>query len=58
MLFANRCTWAHAVDAAMTIAGFRQTGLLTDDERRAIEGRGDPTVLKQVLPMRRTETVS
>ena len=57
MLFANRCTWAHAVDAAMTIAGLRQTGLLTEDERRAIEGTGDPSVLKQVLPIHRTETV-
>jgi phosphoketolase len=57
MLFANRCTWAHAVDAAMAIAGLRQTGLLTEDERRAIEGNGDPSVLKQVLPIHRTETV-
>ena len=57
MLFANRCTWAHAVDAAMTIAGLRQAGLLTEDERRAIEGTGDPSVLKQVLPIHRTETV-
>ncbi|RAN38160.1 phosphoketolase family protein [Hyphomonas pacifica] len=55
MLFANRCTWAHAVDAAMTLADLGHTDLLTEDERSAIQGTGDPSVLKQALPIHRTE---
>jgi len=56
MLFANRCTWAHAVDAAMEMTGMQDTDLLTEGERRAIGGNGDPSVLKHALPTHRTET--
>ena len=41
MLFANRCTWAHAVDAAAAVAGWERTGLLSPKELAAIDGRGD-----------------
>lgn len=45
MLFANRCTWAHAVDAAAVLAGWDPATLLDPAERAAIDGRGDPADL-------------
>ncbi|MCB5362545.1 xylulose 5-phosphate 3-epimerase [Pusillimonas sp. CC-YST705] len=46
MLFANRCTWGHAVQAA---AQLLQPGTtpdwLTDAELAALEGRGDPRAI-------------
>ena len=45
MLFANRCTWAHAVDAAAAVAGLDRATLLGPAQRRAIDGVGDPADL-------------
>ena len=41
MLFANRCTWAHAVDAAAAVAGWHREALLSRAQRAAIDGTGD-----------------
>ena len=46
MLFANRCTWAHAVDAAAALAGWQRDALLDAAQRNAIDGRGDPADLR------------
>ena len=45
MLFANHCTWAHAVDAAATVAGWSREVLLDHAQRTAIDGIGDPSDL-------------
>ncbi|MEQ4616962.1 MAG: xylulose 5-phosphate 3-epimerase [Corticimicrobacter sp.] len=45
LLFANRCTWAHAVDAAVTLAGLPRDRLLTTRERAALDGKGHPSDL-------------
>jgi phosphoketolase len=45
MLFANRCTWAHAVDAAAALAGWSRDSLLTEAQRRALDGKGTPADL-------------
>jgi len=45
MLFANRCTWAHAVDAAAALAGWNRDDLLDQPRRRAVDGCGDPADL-------------
>jgi phosphoketolase len=42
MLFANRCTWAHAVAAAGGLLKAEKNTLLDPAERAAVEGRGDP----------------
>jgi phosphoketolase len=42
MLFANRCTWAHAVDAAAAAAGWNRDALLDRAQRAAIDGVGSP----------------
>lgn len=42
MLFANRCTWAHLIDAAVPLTGWSRDDLLAPDEQDAVEGRGDP----------------
>lgn len=42
MLFANRFTWAHIVDAAASLGGWSRDDLLTSVERAAIDGFGDP----------------
>ncbi|MBR2120070.1 MAG: xylulose 5-phosphate 3-epimerase [Afipia sp.] len=47
MLFANRCSWAHLIDAAAPLAGWSRDELLTPAERDAIDGRGDPADLFQ-----------
>ena len=45
MLFANRCTWAHAVAAAAAVAGWRREDVLDPPRLRAIDGRGNPADL-------------
>jgi phosphoketolase len=45
LLFANRCTWAHAVDAAAGLCGWARDDLFTGPERAALDGRGDPAAL-------------
>ncbi|MEB2318375.1 MAG: xylulose 5-phosphate 3-epimerase [Pseudomonadota bacterium] len=40
MLFANRCTWAHAVDAAAALAGCARGDLLGPVELAALDGHG------------------
>ena len=47
MLFANRCSWAHAVDAAAAVAGWSRDALLDLAQREAIDGIGDPAVLQR-----------
>ena len=47
MLFANRCTWAHAVDAAAAVAGWNRDELLDRARRAAIDGTGDPAELRR-----------
>lgn len=48
MLFANRCTWAHLVQSAADLVGLDHETLLTGAELAAVEGTGDPAVLRQV----------
>lgn len=46
MLFANRCTWAHAVDAAASVvAHWQRDALFGQEQREALDGIGDPRVL-------------
>jgi phosphoketolase len=45
MLFANRCTWAHAVAAAADLLSLPHGAALDTTEVAAISGTGDPTVL-------------
>ena len=45
LLFANRATWAHAVDAVARVLRRERADLLQPDEARAIEGRGDPAAV-------------
>jgi len=47
MLFANRCTWAHAVDAAAgLVTGWCREDLLTAAQLRALDGGGNPGALR------------
>lgn len=45
MLFANRCTWAHALASVADILNFPRERLLSEAEVAAVEGRGDPRAL-------------
>lgn len=45
MLFANRCSWAHLIDAAAPLAGWAREDFLTIAERNAIDGKGSPADL-------------
>jgi phosphoketolase len=45
MLFANRCTWAHAVAKVAELLGVPASGLLEADELAAVRGAGDPAAL-------------
>ncbi|MEH6647834.1 xylulose 5-phosphate 3-epimerase [Sulfitobacter sp.] len=45
MLFANRCTWAHATDAAARVCGLSREEFLSPDEVAALDGQGVPEVL-------------
>jgi phosphoketolase len=42
LLFANRSTWAHVVDAAAGVLGQPRGSLLSGEELAAVDGRGDP----------------
>src|SRR5690625_4884859 len=46
MLFANRCTWAHAVDEAAMLAGWARSDVLDEARQAALDGRGDPACLQ------------
>jgi len=46
MLFANRCTWAHAVEAAAAVAGWTPESVLDAALRDTVAGRGDPALLR------------
>ncbi len=48
MLFANRCTWAHAVDAAASCLGRPVQDWLSSEELAAIRGVGDPRLVMRV----------
>jgi phosphoketolase len=48
MLFANRCSWAHLVQSAATLAGWSRNELLTPAEIAAIDGRGHPSDLATI----------
>src|SRR3546814_19386814 len=45
LLFANRSTWAHVVDAAAGVLGQSRGGLLSEAELAAVDGRGDPATI-------------
>ncbi len=45
LLFANRCTWAHATAAALAVLGLPEDTVLTMDECAALAGHGDPRVI-------------
>lgn len=45
LLFANRCTWAHVVDAAVHVLGIARDNLLSGAEAAAIDGHGEPGTL-------------
>jgi phosphoketolase len=45
MLFANRCSWAHLIDAAAPLAGWSRDNFLSATERNAIDGKGTPADL-------------
>lgn len=47
MLFANRCTWAHALAATAGLPKNRGSEFLSQEECLAVDGRGDPYVLKR-----------
>ncbi len=47
MLFANRATWAHVLEAASEVAGLDLEALLSPAERDALAGEGDPEVLRR-----------
>ncbi|HWA23703.1 MAG TPA: xylulose 5-phosphate 3-epimerase [Caulobacterales bacterium] len=47
MLFANRSTWAHAVEAAGAMLDAERGALLSAEEIAALDGEGDPLVLKR-----------
>jgi hypothetical protein len=49
MLFANRCSWAHLIDAAVPLAGWSRDDFLTRAERAAVDNRGNPADLFQSL---------
>ena len=45
LLFANGCTWAHTVAAALAVLGRPVDDGLRADEQAALAGRGDPTLI-------------
>jgi phosphoketolase len=46
MLFANRCTWAHALQSLAGMLGRDVADWLTAEELAAVDGAGDPRVLE------------
>jgi phosphoketolase len=49
MLFANRCTWAHGVAALAEMQGLEPAMWLSAEELCAVQGSGDPLVLRERL---------
>ncbi len=47
MLFANRATWAHVLEAVSEVAGVDLDALLDEAEQQALCGEGDPNVLRR-----------
>lgn len=47
MLFANRSTWAHVVAEAADLLGGKAAHFLSAAELRAVEGRGNPAILRR-----------
>ena len=45
LLFANRCSWAHTVAAALAVLGRPLDDALHADEQIALAGRGDPHLI-------------
>jgi phosphoketolase len=45
LLFANGCTWAHTVAAALAVMGKPLNNGLSADEQAAIAGRGNPALI-------------
>lgn len=45
LMFANRCTWAHAVAAAAGLLGHASSDWLSPEEHAAVLGRGAPSAL-------------
>jgi len=45
LLFANRCSWAHIVDAAARLCGQPRDKLLSKAECAAIDGNGNPAAI-------------
>jgi phosphoketolase len=45
LMFANRCTWAHAVAVAAELLGRPATAWLSAREHDAVVGRGEPAIL-------------
>jgi phosphoketolase len=48
MLFANRCTWAHIVEAAVRVGPAQTTVALDPPEAAAVAGRAHPRVLETI----------
>ena len=46
MLYANRATWAHVLEAASEVAGLDLDALLDERERDALAGESDPEALR------------
>ena len=46
MLFANRGTWAHTLATSVQALGVEAAGWLSEGELAAVQGRGDPQVLR------------
>ena len=45
LMFANRCTWAHALSEVAAVLSISPGALLDTDELAAVEGHGEPTRL-------------
>lgn len=45
MLFANQCTWAHALYQGAHLLGHRPGIFLSNEEIAAVEGHGAPDIL-------------
>ncbi|WP_372986259.1 xylulose 5-phosphate 3-epimerase [Marinobacter sp.] len=50
MLFANRCSWGHALAACAQVMEQPPGEWLSSAELAAVEGRGDPSVITRGLP--------
>ncbi|MBU2873237.1 xylulose 5-phosphate 3-epimerase [Marinobacter salexigens] len=50
MLFANRCSWGHALAACANALNKPPGEWLSSAELAAVEGRGDPTLITRGLP--------